>query len=100
VPVTAIWVIENVLQYWIEKSVLAYLDDISIYSDILVDHLAHIQVVCQCLQKYKIIASPKKCNFFTKITKGTTVPKWSYYSPCTVPTTTCHCHSTTDRSHI
>jgi hypothetical protein len=41
-------------------------DDISIYSDTLADHKAHIQAVYQCLQEYKIIASLNKCHFFTK----------------------------------
>jgi hypothetical protein len=46
--------------------VLTYLDDISIYANTLADHISHSQAICQHLQEYKIIVSPKKCNFFAK----------------------------------
>jgi hypothetical protein len=42
VPATAIRVIEYVLQGFIGKFLLIYLDDISIYSDTLADYIDHI----------------------------------------------------------
>jgi hypothetical protein len=65
-PATAMRVIHYVLQDFIRKFMSVYLDDISIYSDTLADHIGHIQAVCQCLQEHKIIVSPKNCNFFAK----------------------------------
>jgi hypothetical protein len=65
-PATAMRVIEYALQGYIGKFMWAYLDDISIYSDTLADHIGHIQAVCQCVQEHKIIVSPKKYIFFAK----------------------------------
>jgi hypothetical protein len=46
--------------------VWAYLDAISIYFHTIADNISHIRAIFQCLQEHKIIASPKKENFFTK----------------------------------
>jgi hypothetical protein len=65
-PATGMRVIEYVPQGFIGKFLWAYMDNISIYSDTLVDHIAHIRTVCQCPQEHKIIISPKKYNSFAK----------------------------------
>jgi hypothetical protein len=43
VPATTMQVIQYVLQGFIGKFMWAYLDNISIYSDTLADHIGHIQ---------------------------------------------------------
>jgi hypothetical protein len=65
-PATAIRVIGYILQGFIGKFKWVYLNDISIYSGTLADHITHIHAVYLCLQEHKIITSLKKCNFVTK----------------------------------
>ena len=55
---------EFVLDGLIGKTVWAYLDDITIFSDTKEDHIRDIRQVCQRLQNYKIRASLVKCKFF------------------------------------
>ena len=63
-PCTAMRVIEYVLDGLIGKTVLAYLDHITISSDTFENHIRDIHQVCQRLQDNKIRASLSKCNFF------------------------------------
>ena len=63
-PSTAMPVMEFVLDGLIGKTVWAYLDDITIFSDTKEDHIRDIRQVCQRLQDYNIRASPAKCKFF------------------------------------
>ena len=63
-PSTAMRVMEFVLDGLIGKTVWAYLDDITIFSDTKADHIRDIRQVCQRLQDHKIRASPAKCKFF------------------------------------
>ena len=57
-------VMEFVLDGLIGKTVWAYLDDITIFSDTKEDHIRDIRQVCQRLQDHSIRASPAKCKFF------------------------------------
>jgi len=61
---TAMRVMEYVLDGLIGKTVWAYLDDITIFSDTFRNHVRDIRQVCQRLQDHHIRASPSKCNFF------------------------------------
>ena len=63
-PSTAMRVMEFVLDGLIAKTVGAYLDDITIFSDTKEDHIRDIRQVCQRLQNHKIRALPAKCKFF------------------------------------
>jgi len=64
-PSTAIRVMECVLDRLIGKTVWAYLDDITIFSDTFENRVRDIRQVCQRLQDHPIRASLSKCNFFT-----------------------------------
>ena len=63
-PSTAIRVMEFVLDGLIGKTVWAYLDDITIFSDTKEDHIRDIRQVCLRLQDHNIRALPLKCKFF------------------------------------
>ena len=47
----------------IKKIVDAYLDDIAAHSKKRANHLAHLRVIFDRCQKYKIRLNPLKCNF-------------------------------------
>jgi len=63
-PSTAMRVMEYVLDRLIGKTVWAYLDNITIFSDSFDNNVRDIRQVCQRLQDQHIRASPSKCNFF------------------------------------
>ena len=63
-PCTVMRVMEYVLDGLIGKTVWAYLDDITNFSDTFENHIRDIRQVCKRLQDHKIQASPSKCNFF------------------------------------
>jgi len=63
-PSTAMQVMEYVLDGLIGKTVWAYLDDITIFSDSFENHGRNICQVCQRLEDHHIRASPSKCNLF------------------------------------
>ena len=60
---TAMRIMEFVLDGLIGKTVWAYLDDITIFSNTKADHIQDIRQVCQRLQNHNIRASPSKCKF-------------------------------------
>ena len=47
----------------LDVCVVAYLDDILIYSDNMEDHVKHVQEVLRRLHHHKLFAKPKKCEF-------------------------------------
>ena len=61
---TAMRVMEFVLDGRIGKTVWAYLDDMTIFSDTKENHVRDIRQVYQRLQDHKIRASLAKCKFF------------------------------------
>ena len=63
-PSTAMQVREFDLDGLSGKTVWAYLDDITIFSDTKEDHIRDIRQVCQTLQNHKIRASQAKCKLF------------------------------------
>ena len=63
-PSTAMRVMEYVLDGLMGKTVWAYLDDITIFSDTFENYIHNIHQVCQRLQDYYIRGSPSECNFF------------------------------------
>jgi len=63
-PSRAMRVMEYVLDELIGKTVGAYLDNITIFSDTFENHVHNIRQVCQRLQDHHIRAFPSKGNFF------------------------------------
>ena len=54
---------DKILAGLVGKCVMVYIDDIVIYSKNLDDHLAHIQLVFDCLRKAGLRLKPTKCSF-------------------------------------
>jgi hypothetical protein len=51
-----------VLQEHLDIFVVAYLDNILIYSKNKEEHVEHVQTVLRLLQQYNLLVDPKKCN--------------------------------------
>jgi transposase InsO family protein len=62
-PATFQALINNVLRKHLDMFVIAYLDDILIYSENEADHVKHVQMVLDCLDKYHLRLKPSKCKF-------------------------------------
>lgn len=60
-PVTFQTLINSVLRSYLNKFVLAYLDDILIYSASKSEHAEHLKKVLEILRENKLIAKPSKC---------------------------------------
>ena len=54
------WAMDIVFCGLINKSVVVYLDDITIYSKNRLDHISHLKQVFRWCQKYGIYLNPKK----------------------------------------
>ena len=63
VPNTFSILIPAILGDTINKFVVAFVDDVLIFSDIELDHLAHIEEILQRLEEAKLHLSIEKCNF-------------------------------------
>ncbi|KAK3506478.1 hypothetical protein QTP70_001561 [Hemibagrus guttatus] len=53
----------EVLQEFLHKSVLVYIDDILIYSRSMADHRQHVAEVLQRLRDYRLFLKAEKCTF-------------------------------------
>ena len=56
-------IMHDVFKDVIGKFVLAYLDDVNIYSETVKEHLEHVRIVLELLRKHKLYAKLKKCTF-------------------------------------
>ncbi len=56
-------IINDVLRQYLNRFVIAYLDDIIIYSNILKKHISHVSKVLKCLNRRNLYLKPKKCEF-------------------------------------
>ncbi|KAL8411455.1 hypothetical protein RB596_000918 [Gaeumannomyces avenae] len=65
-PATFQRMIEHVLREHLDIFVLAYLDDILIFSETLEEHKQHVHQVLQKLQDAKLLANPDKCVWHTQ----------------------------------
>jgi hypothetical protein len=62
-PATFQTLMNSILRSYIDKFVLVYLDDILVYSNSEEEHLEHLRLVFEALQKHSLYARPDKCTF-------------------------------------
>jgi RNase H-like domain found in reverse transcriptase/Reverse transcriptase (RNA-dependent DNA polymerase)/Integrase zinc binding domain/Retroviral aspartyl protease len=62
-PATFQTLINNVLRPFLDKFVVVYLDDITVYSNSYEEHLGHLRQVFEALARAKLYANPAKCVF-------------------------------------
>ena len=62
-PATFQTLINNVLRPFLDKFVVVYLDDITVYSNSYEEHLKHLRQVFEVLAQHKLYANPAKCVF-------------------------------------
>ncbi len=55
--------INDALRQHLDQFVIAYLNDIMIYSKILKEHVSHVSKVLKCLDKRNLHLKSKKCEF-------------------------------------
>lgn len=65
-PATFSRLMQEVLQDYLHKFVVCYLDDILIYSKNEADHLEHLKLVFERLRIHKLYAKMSKCAFLQK----------------------------------
>ena len=58
--------VNNVLRNMLDKSVIAYLDDILIYSKTIEQHIEDVKRVLICLAQVSLYLEPEKCEFHQK----------------------------------
>jgi hypothetical protein len=62
-PATFQELINNVLRAHLDIFVIAYLDDILVYSENMEDHVEHVRTVLRCLDQFNLRLKPEKCEF-------------------------------------
>jgi hypothetical protein len=62
-PSTFQCVMDQVLQPFLRKFVVVFLDDIFIYSNSLEEHMEHIQLVLNTLRQHQLYLKQSKCSF-------------------------------------
>ena len=65
-PSTFMQLMNEVLNNFLGKFVIVYLDDILIFSKTLDEHLLHIHSVLERLREEKLLINLKKCSFAKK----------------------------------
>jgi hypothetical protein len=56
-------IMNEVLKYFIGKCVIVYLDDILVYNHYKEEHIRHLRLVFNKLEKEKLLVNMKKCTF-------------------------------------
>jgi len=59
-------IINDALRQYLNRFVIAYLNDIIIYSKILKKHVSHVFKVLECLNRRNLHLKSKKCEFHQK----------------------------------
>jgi len=62
-PATCQEMINDALRQYLDIFVIAYLDDIMIYSTTLKEHVQHVSQILECLNKRDLRLKPEKCEF-------------------------------------
>lgn len=62
-PAAFMTLMNKILRPYIDKFVLAFLDDMLIYSKSADEHLKHVESVLKILRQHKLYGKPKKCEF-------------------------------------
>ena len=67
-PASCQALVNNILRPWLDRTVVAYLDDILVYTAAmdLETHVREVRQVLQALQEYNMQANPQKCEFHKK----------------------------------
>ena len=63
-PTTCQELVNNVLRNLFDRCVIAYLDDILIFSKTMEEHKRHIKQVLTCLDQVNLMLEPEKCDFY------------------------------------
>ena len=63
-PATFQRLMDKVLSNYIEKFLVVYLDDVTIYSKTFDEHVTHLKTVFKTLRKAKLKLNRDKCHFF------------------------------------
>jgi hypothetical protein len=63
-PSTFMALMNSILQPFMDKFVVAYLDDVLIYSRTIEEHNEHVRLVLEQFRKHKLYAKESKCEFF------------------------------------
>jgi hypothetical protein len=58
-------IIDNMLRKYLDIFVVAYLDNILIFSDIEEQHERHMHLVLKALEEAKLLVEPEKSYFYT-----------------------------------
>jgi hypothetical protein len=65
-PATFMCLMNNVLNKFLDKFVLVFIDDILIYSKNREEHEEHLRLVLQVLREHQLYTKFRKCDFFHK----------------------------------
>ena len=68
-PATCQQMINNALRDLLDITVVAYLNDILVYSEDSAKHEEHVKQILKCLMKYNLCLKLKKCEWFKEEVK-------------------------------
>ena len=63
-PATCQALVNDTLREYLDIFVVAYLDDILVYSKDKASHVGHVKKVLEALKKAGLKLKPKKCEFY------------------------------------
>jgi hypothetical protein len=61
-PATCQELVNNILRAHLDKTVVAYLNNILVYSKTLEEHITYVTEVLECLKQADLQLKPKKCK--------------------------------------
>jgi RNase H-like domain found in reverse transcriptase/Reverse transcriptase (RNA-dependent DNA polymerase)/Integrase zinc binding domain/Aspartyl protease/Chromo (CHRromatin Organisation MOdifier) domain len=62
-PATCQTLINNVIRAHLDRTAIAYLDDILVYSESEEEHKKHVNEILDCLSRFDLKLKPEKCEF-------------------------------------
>ncbi|KAM1185477.1 hypothetical protein ACFX2G_015084 [Malus domestica] len=63
-PTTFIRLMNEVLQQYLDRFVIVFIDDILVYSKSKADHIRHLNLVLKKLREHQLYAKFSKCQFW------------------------------------